>query len=121
MKKEILNFIREKRKEQGFTQAEIGNILGMKASSYGDIENGITNFKLDDFLIVCQKLNIDPVHLVKQSDQIIIVLDRDQAEMIDDINNQIQNQIRLNNVNIATDGGDIIFGTQINQKKRLKK
>lgn len=97
MKKAILDYLRDKRKEKNITQQEMGEYLGIKTSSYGDIENGVTRIKLDDFLLICKKLEIDPIILVKNTNQIIITLDKDQVELFDELNKQIQNQIKLNN------------------------
>lgn len=116
-KTEILNFIRNRRKEKNITQEEMAKSIGMKTNTYGDLEKGNTRIRLEDLLLICKKLDIDPVLLVKKTNQIILTLDPDQVEMFESLNDQIQHQIKLNNVNIKTDGGDIVFGNQYKPKK----
>jgi len=117
MDKAILDYIRSIRKEKNITQQEMGEFLSMKTSSYGDIENGVTRIKLDDFLLICKKLEIDPIILVKNTNQIIVSLDKEQIELLEDLTNQIRSQVKLQNVNINSSGGDILIGSNIKKIK----
>lgn len=112
MENNILGVIKYVRKQKKITQEAIAKKLGMKTSSYGDIENGTTRMKLDDFLIICKFLEIDPINLVKDSNQVIVTLTNDEVALIDSLNKKIQVQRNNQNFNIYdfTINGDFNFG-----------
>ena len=109
MKKDILMSLKLRRKELGFTQQEVADFLGMKKESWRDIENCKSRIRLEDFLLVCKFLKIDPISLVKDTDDVIISLSREQIDVIDDIHNKIHNQVNISKSIIS---GDIVFGNQ---------
>lgn len=105
MEKYILDFIKQTRKQKKLTQKDLADVLGMKDTSYGDIENGVTKLKLCDFLKLCNFLNIDPVTLLNDSNQIIISVSDEQAELIEELNEKIQRQKQV--INIKDNHGTI--------------
>ncbi len=119
MENNILSVIKYVRKQKKITQEEIANKLGMKTSSYGDIENGVTRMKLDDFLIICRFLKIDPISLVKDSNQVVISLSKEEVELIDSLNRKVQLQKSNQNFDIHdfTVNGDFNFGEVTKIKK----
>ena len=136
----ILNYIREIRKEKNVTQEEMASFLGMKTNTYAAIEKGITRMRLEDLLLICKKLDIDPLLLIKNQDEIVITLNAEQINLLDNLNQQIQKQakikksietnsnskiraknidsgnINMNNVNISGNGNRI--GSSFNQEKK---
>lgn len=59
---DAIDVIRKIRKEKKYTQTEFANILGIKQSTYSDIENKRIQLKADDFIKLCKflGLNLDP-------------------------------------------------------------
>lgn len=109
MKNPILLRIIERRKELKMTQEDLGELLKMPRGTYRDIENGKTSLKLEVFLEICKKLQLDPSSLVKDTDDIIITLSREQIDVLDDIHEKIHNQVNINNSYI---NGDIVIGSR---------
>ena len=68
---------------------------------------------MEILLNICKVLNIDPINVVKDSDEIIVVITPEQAETINSLNKQIQNAINFNNIQNNTFNGDFVIGTQI--------
>lgn len=56
---EAIDIVRKIRIEKKHTQADIAGVLGIKQSTYSDIENKRIQLKADDFLKICRFLNID--------------------------------------------------------------
>ena len=53
-----MNNIKEYRKEKGYTQKEIADILGIKQASYSDKERGRRGFTVEELLILEDVLNV---------------------------------------------------------------
>lgn len=94
----ICNYIRAKRKELNFTQEQVASYVGMKTNTYRDLENGNTRMRLEDLLLICKYLSIDPINLVKESEETILVLNNDQITLIEQLYNQIKEQQRVNDL-----------------------
>jgi transcriptional regulator with XRE-family HTH domain len=58
-KQEILNSIREKRKEMKISQGEMCVLLGVSQSQYSSLENGNSEMTLDKLIKICEILNIE--------------------------------------------------------------
>lgn len=56
---DLLNLIKEKRKEKGYTQADIANYLGITQQAYTKIESGTTDLKLKTLYQIAEYLGID--------------------------------------------------------------
>lgn len=56
--------IRERRKEKGFSQEELGEKLGLSGGAIGQIERGITSIKFETLISICDVLQITPAELV---------------------------------------------------------
>lgn len=54
---DAIEVIREKRKEKKYTQSDLANVLGIKQTTYSDIENRRIQFKADDLIKLCCFLN----------------------------------------------------------------
>lgn len=89
---DILQTIKQYRKKKRYTQESVASYLGMKKESWRDIENGKTRIRLEDFLLVCKFLNIDPLLLIKDSKKTILILDDNQVDAIRRLNEQIEIQ-----------------------------
>lgn len=107
--------IKEIRKQKKISQEAIAKYLGMKQSSYSDIEHLKTRLSLDDFAKICKILNVEPISLMIGSDEIIIKITKDQADAITDLSEQIQSQYNMSNIHDFTVNGDFVFGNK-NQK-----
>jgi len=57
LNEEVLNFIRETRKEKGVTRKQLSDDLGMPMTTYADLENGKVNFDLKRLLKVMDYLD----------------------------------------------------------------
>lgn len=93
MDKNVWDVIKTRRSELKITQKEMGEHLGIKNSSYSEIENNITPVKLVDFLSICNKLNLNPLVLLKDSNDILVTLTKDQSETILDLAKQIKDNL----------------------------
>lgn len=111
----ILNHLKIERKKQKISQKEMAESLKMAEETYRDIENGRIAFRVEVLLNACRILKIDPINLVKNTEDIIVVLTPEQVETINDLNNQIQTAINFNNIQNNTFNGDFIIGNK-NQK-----
>lgn len=94
----ICNYIRTKRRELNFTQEQVAAYVGMKTNTYRDLENGNTRMRLEDLLLICKYLSIDPINLVKQSDETILVLNNEQISLIEQLYAQIKEQQKVNDL-----------------------
>lgn len=89
---DILKTIKQIRINKKITQQEIANYLNISQQSYSDLEKAKTKLTLVDFFKICKKLNISPINLIKEDNQIIITINEKQAETLKDLNWQFQIQ-----------------------------
>lgn len=118
MNRDILFYLKTKRKELNITQEEIANHLGMKKETWRDIENGKSRIRLEDFLVACKFLNIDPILLIKESNQTILIVDDEQANAIAKLNKQIEQQRAIQ---INDNSGNIFINSNYNEVKNYNK
>lgn len=57
--KQIGNIIRRARKSKGMSQAELGDLAGLRQSTVSLIESGESDVKLDTLLAILQTLNLE--------------------------------------------------------------
>jgi transcriptional regulator with XRE-family HTH domain len=62
---EILNYIKNRRKEKGMSQNEISRELGISQVSYNNMENGKTSINLIRYFQLCEVLDINPFYLLR--------------------------------------------------------
>ena len=108
----ILEFIKKERKNKKISQKEMADLLKIGHETYRDIESGRISFRVETMLNICKILNLDPLNVVKNSNEIVIVITPEQAETINDLNRQIQNAINFNNIQNNTFNGDFIIGNK---------
>lgn len=69
----VLGFrMREYRKKQGITQAQMAQKLGMAFVSYNSIERGVIGTTLKTLFNISKKLDISPAQLILSSDEILL-------------------------------------------------
>lgn len=112
----ILEFIKQERKTKKISQKEMADLLKIGHETYRDIESGRIAFRVETLLSICKVLKIDPLNVVKDTNEIIIVISPEQAEAINDLNKQIQNAINFNNIQNNTFNGDFIIGNKYGDK-----
>ena len=108
----ILEYLKNERKKQKISQKEMAEYLNMAQETYRDIESGKIAFRVETLLQICKILKLDPMAIVKNSNEIVVVLTQEQADVINNLNNQIQNALNFNNIQNNTFNGDFIIGTQ---------
>jgi len=62
-KQKILEIIKKQRKNKKITQEEMANYLKIAYKTYNRKENWITEFTFLEFLMICEKLNINMSNL----------------------------------------------------------
>ena len=67
-------FLKEKREEMKISRKKIAEKLHISPEALRDIEHGKTRLSLENFLIICQELNISPMQLIKKSNEHYILL-----------------------------------------------
>lgn len=92
---EILDLIREKRKEKGITQADMAAKLGISQSAYKDIEIGKTDLKVRTLQQIAEVLGIDlfSARGGKQEQSLVAV---NPQNIYADLNQLKQNQEEMN-------------------------
>ncbi len=58
--------IRAERVRCGFTQLEMASKLGLSATGYNHKENGKRQFTLDEFVLICNILGVNPDSLINK-------------------------------------------------------
>ena len=58
--------IRNKRRELGYTQAEVAAKLGIRQNTYSKIERNDIRFTVDIFLMICEILGMEPDELLSK-------------------------------------------------------
>lgn len=124
--------LKEIRKKKKISQQAVADFLGTTQTNYSDIENLKTRLSLDDFAKICKLLDVEPFSLMIGSDEILIKINKDQAEVLADLNEQIQSiynlqnlendyyensgNIHMNNVSISGNGNRI--GSNFDSKRK---
>lgn len=105
-------YLKTRRRALKITQDSIASYLGMKKETWRDIENGKSRIRLEDFLLVCKYLNVDPLLLIKDSKKTILILDDDQIDAITRLNEQIEEQ---RSIQINDNSGNIFINSSNNK------
>ncbi len=63
----IARNIRAERVRCGFTQLQMAHKLGLSATGYNHKENGKRQFTLEEFILICKILEVDPDTLITKS------------------------------------------------------
>lgn len=111
----IIETIKKIRKELGYTQSQIANYLNIAQTTYADIENNKIQLKVEDFIKICKFLQVDPIMLLKDTNSIIISITNEEAKILNQLNEKVQQNFSFNNISINT-SGDVIIGQNIEKK-----
>ncbi len=68
-----IEVIRTRRKEKKFTQEDLANVLGVKRSTYSDIENQRIQLKADDLIKLCCFLDLTFEAFIGKDSQCVIL------------------------------------------------
>ncbi len=68
-----IDIVKKKRKEKKYTQSDIADILGIKRSTYSEIENKRIQLKADDLIKICCFLNISFNEFLGEENKSIIL------------------------------------------------
>lgn len=115
----ILEKIKNKREELKISRKEIAESLNLEQTTYRDIENGKIRLSLENFLIICKKLELSPINLLVDNNEQYILINKQDLDNIDAIIktlNKIKNQANTNHITIG-DNNNIQIGNNINYKK----
>jgi len=85
---DAIEIIRQKRKEKKYTQADIANVLGIRQTTYSDIENKRIQLKADDFIKICCFLGISLDSFIND-DFNAVILSRDEINAIISISRKL--------------------------------
>lgn len=91
-----LQKIRESKK---ITRIEMAKKLSISPDTLKDIEYGKIRLSLENFLMICEFLDISPMQLIKKSDDNYVILSKEDIEDLNRICNKINNQTNLINDN----------------------
>lgn len=91
-----LQKIRESKK---ITRIEMAKKLSISPDTLKDIEYGKIRLSLENFLMICEFLEISPMQLIKKSDDNYVILSKEDIEDLNRICNKINNQTNLINDN----------------------
>lgn len=93
----IIETIKKIRKEKGYTQTQIANILNIAQTTYADIENKKIQLKVEDFIKICDFLNLDIANFNTSENEVNIKLTKQEIEILKKINTKIDNGLKTNN------------------------
>lgn len=96
----IIDNIKKIRETKKISQQKIANFLNISQGTYRDIESSKIRLSLDNFLLICEYLEISPMQLLKQNEneQYLILSEKDINDL-KRILNKINNQTNLINDN----------------------
>lgn len=84
-----IDIIRKIRKERKYTQSDMAKILGIRQTTYSDIENKRIQLKADDLIELCRFLGITFDAFMSDVDNKTITLSKEEIESIDSIYRKI--------------------------------
>ena len=106
MEKYILDFIKQTRKQKKITRKEMAEYLCTSAENYKKIEYGMVRLTLENFLIICNVLQISPMELINEStEEHFILINNKDITNLERILTKIQKQMQ--NINIKDNHGTI--------------
>ncbi len=96
----IIDEIRKIREAKKISQAKIANYLNISQGTYRDIESSKIRLTLDNFLLICDYLEISPMQLLrKNSTENYIILSQKDIDDLNRIFSKINNQTNVINDN----------------------
>lgn len=96
----IINDIKRIRESKKISQLKIASYLNISQGTYRDIESSKIRLSLDNFLMICEFLEISPMQLLKNNEnEEYIILSKKDIEDLNRILNKINNQTNLINDN----------------------
>lgn len=99
----IIDEIRKIRENKKISQTQIANYLNISQGTYRDIESSKIRLSLDNFLLICQFLEIPPIQLLKtKSNEKYVILSEDDIKALNRICSKINNQTNFINDNHGT-------------------
>ena len=70
--KQILSMIKTIRENKNISQRKMGELLNMSYGTYRDIEKGKIRLSLENYLLICKVLDINPLNLLTKENYIIL-------------------------------------------------
>ena len=86
--KQILSMIKNIRENKNISQRKMGELLNMSYGTYRDIEKGKIRLSLENYLLICKVLDINPLNLLTNENYII--LSNKDINEIDNMINTLQ-------------------------------
>lgn len=80
---DIALYLKNKREELKIPRWKIATKLNISPEAYRDIEHGKTRLSLENFLIICEELNIAPMQMLKKANENYILLSDKDIDEID--------------------------------------
>lgn len=112
---EILEKIRQIREQKKISRKEMGEFLSITGDTYRDIEIGRIRLNLENFILICEKLDTNPIELLNQSkDEHFILLNNRDINDLNRIINKINNQA----FTINNSGNDVSINVNNNFKEK---
>ena len=81
----IIQSIKKIRKSKKISQTEMGKFLSISQGTYRDIESEKIRLSLDNYLLICQYLEIDPTDLLRNNNETTITLTKQQIILLKSI------------------------------------
>lgn len=106
----IIETIKQIRKEQGYTQTQMANLLNIAQTTYASIENNRIQLKVEDFIKICNFLNLDIANFNTNENEINLKLSKKEIETLKTINKKIDNSLKTYNYIHQNDSSDIQIG-----------
>lgn len=115
---EIINELRKIRENKKISRKEVAQKLCKSEATYRDIEYGIIRLSLEDYLIICNILEISPMELLlSNTNEHFVLLENKDIEDLNRILNKINVQTNNQNINIQTNNGSITFNNGNSKEK----
>lgn len=90
-------YLKQKREELKIPRRVIAKKLYITPETLRDIEHGKIRLSLENFLIICEELNLSPMQLIKKNNENYILLSNDDLKVIEEsinVLNKIKKQIK---------------------------
>lgn len=129
----IIELIKKYRKEKGYTQTDLANLLNIAQTTYSDIESEKIQLKAEDFIKICVFLELDIANFNTEENEINIKLTSEEIKILKNISKKINSGLylkeaqnntinlghinKINNVNnVNTNNGTINFNNNEKEK-----
>ncbi len=90
-------YLKQKREELKIPRRVIAKKLYITPETLRDIEHGKIRLSLENFLIICEELDLSPMQLIKKNNENYILLSNDDLKVIEEsinVLNKIKKQIK---------------------------